>query len=64
MKSASYEYRNKSARRRAQFVPMGMPTVLKTFTKHNKYAVNQKLEHVDNISFIEFIGRISVLFTK
>ena len=27
MKSASYEYRNKSARRGAQFVPLGMPTV-------------------------------------
>ena len=32
MKSASYEYRKMSARRRAQFVPIGMPTVCwKTF---------------------------------
>ena len=27
MKSASYEYRNMSARRGAQFVPMGMPII-------------------------------------
>ena len=32
MNSASYEYRNMSARRGAQFVPMGMPTICwKTF---------------------------------
>ena len=32
MNSASYEYRNMSARRRAQFVPIGMPTICwKTF---------------------------------
>ena len=27
MKSASYEYRNMSGRRGAQFVPIGMPTI-------------------------------------
>ena len=27
MNSASYEYRNMSARRGAQFVPIGMPTI-------------------------------------
>ena len=32
MNSASYEYRNMSARRGAQFVPIGMPTICwKTF---------------------------------
>ena len=32
MNSASYEYRNMSARRGAQFVPIGMPTIYwKTF---------------------------------
>ena len=32
MNSASYEYRNMSARRRAQFVPIGMPSICwKTF---------------------------------
>ena len=61
MKSASYEYRNKSVRRGAQFVPMVMPTVLKnTPTKDNKYVVNQKVEHVGDITFRELFGRISV----
>ena len=33
MKSASYEYRQISARRGAQFMPIGMPTICwKTFT--------------------------------
>jgi TfoX/Sxy family transcriptional regulator of competence genes len=27
--------------------------------KHNKYVVNQKLEHFDDISFRELFGRIS-----
>jgi hypothetical protein len=29
-----------------------------TSTKDNKYVVNQKLEHVDDISFRELFGRI------
>jgi hypothetical protein len=29
-------------------------------TKDNKYVVNQKLEHHDDISFREFLGRIRV----
>jgi hypothetical protein len=33
-----------------------------TSTKDNKYVVNQKLEHVDDISFSEFVGRIRVFF--
>ena len=33
-----------------------------TSTKHNKYVVNQKLEHVDDIIFRELFGRISVFF--
>jgi hypothetical protein len=32
-----------------------------TSTKDNKYVVNQKLEHVDDISFRELFGRISGL---
>jgi hypothetical protein len=35
-----------------------------TFTKDNKYVVNQKLEHVDDISFRELFGRIRVAFHK
>jgi hypothetical protein len=31
-----------------------------TSTKHNTYAVNQNLEHVDDISFRELFGRIRV----
>jgi hypothetical protein len=30
-------------------------------TKHNKYVVNQKLEHVVDISFRELFGRIRVV---
>jgi hypothetical protein len=33
-------------------------------TKDNNYVVNQKLEHVDDISFIEIFGRIKVVFNK
>ena len=33
-----------------------------TSTKNNKYVVNQKLEHVDDISFRELFGRIRVVF--
>jgi hypothetical protein len=44
--------RNKSARR-AQLVPISNADCLlkNTSTKHNKYVVNQKLEHVEDISF-------------
>jgi hypothetical protein len=54
---------NKSARRGAQVVPIGM--LENTSNKDNKYVINQKLEHVDAISFRELYGRIGlVLFTK
>ena len=36
-----------------------------TSTKHNKYVVNQKVEHDDDISFREHFGRIkSILFLQ
>jgi hypothetical protein len=35
-----------------------------TYTKYNKYVVNQKLEHVEDISFREHFGRIRVVFYK
>jgi len=35
-----------------------------TSTKDNKYVVNQKLEHVDDISFREHFSRIRVVFKK
>jgi hypothetical protein len=33
-----------------------------TSTKHNKYVVNKKLEHFNDISFRELFGRIRVVF--
>jgi hypothetical protein len=62
MKTASYENRNKSARRGAQFVPIGMPTVMlkNAPTKQNKYVNNQKLERVDDISFREHFDVLSL----
>ena len=35
-----------------------------TSIKHNKYVVNQTLEHVDDISFRELFGRIRDLFLQ
>ena len=56
----SLPHKNEGISRREEFVPME-----NTSTKH-KYVVNQKLEHVDYISFREFFGRIRVgfFFTK
>jgi hypothetical protein len=43
---------NKSARRGAQLVPIGMPTLCgKHVTKPNQYVVNQKLNHFYYIDF-------------
>ena len=67
MKSVSYEKKNKSARRGAQFLPICMPTVCwkTTSTKNNKYVVNQTLDHFDDISLRERFSRIGVgLFTN
>ena len=41
-----------------------MPTVEKYAIKLNKYDVNQKLEHFDDISFRELSGRIKVVDYK
>lgn len=35
-----------------------------TSTKHRKYVVNQNIEHIDDISFIEPFGRIRVFVCK
>ena len=59
MNSALYEYRNKSARRGAQYADFLLEN---SSTKDNKYVVNQKLEHVDGISFRELFSRIRVVF--
>ena len=39
-------------------------SVEKHVHQSDKYVVNKKLEHVDDISFRELCGRIRVLFTK
>jgi hypothetical protein len=39
-------------------------SVEKHVHQRDKYVVNKKLEHVDDISFRELCGRIRVLFTK
>ena len=35
-----------------------------TSIKHNKYVVNQKLEHVDDISFRQLFSRIRLFYTQ
>jgi hypothetical protein len=54
MKSVWYDYRNRSARRGAELISIGMPTV-----QTNLWSI-KKLEQVDDISFREQ----SVVFTK
>ena len=48
MNSASYEYKKMKARRRAQFVPIGMPTDLEDFSDKdtNILSINQPEEQV------------------
>jgi len=47
-------------RREAQFVPICMSTS----TRCSKYVVNQKLEHVDDISLREHFGRIRMFSSQ
>jgi hypothetical protein len=59
MKSASLRIKEQVG----ELVSIGMPTVcLKTRPPNNKYVVNQKLNHFDDISVRELCGRIRVLF--
>ena len=61
IKSSSYEKMNKSARRGSTNRNVGC--LLKNrSTKHSKYAINQKLEHFDDISFREYFCRRWVYF--
>ena len=58
MNSASYEYRNMSARRGAQFVPMGMPIICwKTFT-----AKTSKMLLTRNSSILMMSSSVYLLF--
>ena len=54
MNPASYEYRNMSARRGAQYVPMGMPIIcLKTFPAKNK---------IEYVAMILFPNNICIIY--
>jgi hypothetical protein len=44
------------------FLIVNFPFICNNNPKHNKYVVNQKREHVDDISFKEIFGRIRVDF--
>ena len=58
MNSASYEYRNKSARRGAQFVPKGMPIICwKTFP-----AKTTKMLSTRNSSILMMSSSVYLLF--
>jgi len=61
------KHTNKGTSRREEehnLYPYVCPTVYltKMSTKHHKYVVNQKFDHVDDISFKEVLGRIRVVF--
>ena len=69
MNSASYEYRNMSARRGAQFVPIGMPTICwKTFVPddgceflvRNGRVKGRKIKGLDVCDMVE-IWRLKML---
>jgi hypothetical protein len=65
MKYASYESRSKSVRKGAQCLPMSMPAVRWKLMsmKHNKYVVNQKLEHADTISHLTSLPSTQLFLT-
>lgn len=59
----SYTYRNKSASKRAQLVPIGVQTVLKNEdTKHNNNIFDQTIQHIYNVSIKVRYVSIRVFF--
>ena len=71
MNSASYDYRNMSARREAQFVPMGMPTICwKTFPAKTTKMLSTKNSSIlimsssVYLSFRMFYGRYGDLIEQ
>jgi hypothetical protein len=64
--SDSYEYTNKSTRRGAQFVPIGMPTICWNCpSKGDKYVLDEELQHTDHLFlrvacfiFLNFVWKI------
>jgi hypothetical protein len=64
--SDSYEHTNKSGRRGATFVPIGMPTTCwKSSPKGDKYVIDEELQHTDHLflgvacfTFLNFVWKI------
>jgi hypothetical protein len=50
--SASYEYKNMSANKGAQFIPMGIPTLLEDLPPNNYInIVYEEFQHLFNFNF-------------
>ena len=66
MKSASFAYKNMSARRGAQFVPIGMLNVCwKTFSaKTTKILLTKKLKQLDDVIVGVLVFRFKLLIYK
>ena len=64
--SDSYEYKNKSARRGTQFVPIGMPTTCwNSVPPKETYVIDEELQHTDHLflgiacfTFLNFVWKI------
>jgi len=61
-----YEYKNKSARRGAQLVPIGMPTVCWKIRPPNSINIlsMKKVYHIDNVVLGVLCLAISVILKK
>jgi len=57
-----YECKNKSARRGAHLVAIGMPA--DSASKFYKYIVDEKVDHIDNVVFGVLCLAISVILNK
>ena len=67
MNSASYEYRNMSARKGAQFMPMGMPIICwKTFPAKTTKMLSTRnaRKHPDDVFFSVLALRIRVFLLQ
>lgn len=60
MEFVSYEYEIKFDNRVAQLVPIAMTALYDQFSKVNKYIVDKKKQHCDNIIFNVISDRNSV----
>ena len=64
MNSASYEYKNKSAGRGAQLVPIGIVCWHINLQTQQIYCRSKSQKHFDSIIFGIFSGRFSVILQK